>query len=105
MRFRREGGGAQMVVGKLLRLCGHGEHDDAAYVVPELKGSHLGRDCLDVAVAQVLELGVMTEGEVEALRSEAADRVQEAVAVAQKDPKPDPYQEDWRAVSEAGMQA
>src|SRR5215469_4802820 len=28
----RSGGGPQMVVASLLRLCGHGEHDDAGYV-------------------------------------------------------------------------
>ena len=30
----RAGGGPQMVVATLLRLCGHGEHDDAGYVDP-----------------------------------------------------------------------
>src|SRR6266568_9209113 len=33
----RAGHGPQMVVAELLRLCGHGEHDDAGYVDPALK--------------------------------------------------------------------
>src|SRR5262249_40779288 len=37
----RSGRGPQMVVAKLLRLCGHGEHDDASYVAPKLKASPL----------------------------------------------------------------
>src|SRR6185369_11437429 len=45
----REGHGPQMVVARLLRLCGHGEHDDANYVDTKLKASPLGRDCLRVA--------------------------------------------------------
>ena len=45
----RAGGGPQLVVARLLRLCGHGEHDDANYIVPQLKNSSLGRDCLKVA--------------------------------------------------------
>src|SRR2546426_4884693 len=42
----RSGRGPQMVVANLLRLCGHGEHDDAGYIDPKLKASPLGRDCL-----------------------------------------------------------
>src|SRR3984957_10110372 len=45
----RKGGGPQMIVANLLRLCGHGEHDTAEYIDPELKKSPLGRDCLKVA--------------------------------------------------------
>ncbi len=41
----RSGDGPQMVVAKLLRLSGHGEHDDALYVDSNLKKSPLGRDC------------------------------------------------------------
>src|SRR5688572_16995101 len=42
----RSGKGPQLVVGNLLRLCRHGEHDDASYVTADLKCSPLGRDCL-----------------------------------------------------------
>ncbi|HTL73590.1 MAG TPA: thiamine pyrophosphate-dependent dehydrogenase E1 component subunit alpha, partial [bacterium] len=45
----RAGHGPQLIVANLLRLCGHGEHDDAGYIVPELKNSPLGRDCMKVA--------------------------------------------------------
>src|SRR6266568_3292470 len=33
----RAGHGPQMIIAELLRLCGHGEHDDAGYVDPALK--------------------------------------------------------------------
>jgi acetoin:2,6-dichlorophenolindophenol oxidoreductase subunit alpha len=45
----REGGGPQLVVGELLRLVGHGEHDDAHYIDPALKAAPVGRDCVKIA--------------------------------------------------------
>jgi len=39
----RQGGGPQLVVAQLLRLCGHGEHDDAHYIDARLKASPIGR--------------------------------------------------------------
>ena len=50
----RAGQGPQMVVARLLRLCGHGEHDDAGYIDPKLKQSAVGRDCLKVAEGHLL---------------------------------------------------
>src|SRR5688572_2193072 len=35
----RGGDGPQLIVARLLRLCGHGEHDDASYIDPKLKAS------------------------------------------------------------------
>ncbi|MEN8864068.1 MAG: thiamine pyrophosphate-dependent dehydrogenase E1 component subunit alpha [Akkermansiaceae bacterium] len=99
----RAGEGPQMVVGKLLRLCGHGEHDDASYVSPELKDSRLGRDCLKVGIQQVIHKGLATKEEVDLWRNEAIEAVQEAVAKAQTEPGPDPYLDDWRAFSSKGI--
>lgn len=99
----RSGGGPQMVVGKLLRLCGHGEHDDGSYVASELKSSKLGRDCLEIGIGQLIEEGLLTADEVELWKKEAAEEVQEAVAQAQTDPRPDPYRDDWRAFSSKGI--
>ena len=50
----RAGRGPQLVVATLLRLCGHGEHDDASYIDPKLKASPVGRDCLKVAEEHLL---------------------------------------------------
>ena len=100
----RTGGGPQMVVGKLLRLCGHGEHDDGSYVAAQLRESALGQDCLKIGIKEVIEGGIATSAEVESWQKEASEEVQEAVATSQTEPTPNPYQEDWRAVSEEGMQ-
>ena len=98
----RVGQGPQVVVGRLLRLCGHGEHDDGNYVPLGLRESALGRDCLEIGIQQVVDLGFATESEVFSWQNEASERVQEAVARAQTEPKPDPFEEDWRAFSEGG---
>ena len=100
----RNGGGPQMVVGKLLRLCGHGEHDDGSYVPSEVRSSTLGRDCLELGKKQVIELGLATEEEIEDWRKEAAEEVQAAVAQAQTEARPDPYRDDWRAYASEGGQ-
>mgnify|MGYP003577234398 CR=1 FL=1 len=88
-----------MVVGSLLRLCGHGEHDDANYVDPKLKASPLGRDCLKVAEAQLLREGWADSASVAGWRAEAVRKIEEAVAQAQREPTPDPYKEDWCALA------
>jgi pyruvate dehydrogenase E1 component alpha subunit/2-oxoisovalerate dehydrogenase E1 component alpha subunit len=95
----REGRGPQMVVATLLRLCGHGEHDDAGYVDPKLKASPIGRDCLKVAEEFLLRQKWMDATQLAALRNELVHEVEEAVAKVQREPAPDPFAEEWRAIS------
>ncbi len=100
----RRGEGPQIVVGKLLRLCGHGEHDDGSYVPDKVRSSDLGRDCLERGIEQVVSLGLAGAQEIEQWREEAASEVQAAVAQAQTEPRPDPYRDNWRAYSWEGME-
>ena len=95
----RSGHGPQMVVGKLLRLCGHGEHDDASYVPPDLRSQAEGRDCLKSARATMLANNWSTAGALELMEHEAYETVQDAVARAQRDPVPDASRETWAALS------
>src|SRR5208282_65717 len=90
----REGGGPQLVVATLLRLCGHGEHDDAGYVDPKLKSSPIGRDCLKVAEAFLLRQKWMDATQLAALRNQLVHEVEEAVAQVQREPTPDPFAEE-----------
>lgn len=98
-RRAREGHGPQLVVAKLLRLCGHGEHDVADYVDPRLKHSAVGRDCLEVAQEQALDHKWINEKTLKEWRAEAVGQVEEAVAKVQHEAGPDPYREDWYALS------
>ena len=95
----RAGGGPQMVVASLLRLCGHGEHDDAGYIDSKLKGSVLGRDCLKVAEGHLMHQGWADAPTLAVWRNEATQEVEEAVAKVQREPGPDPYKEDWCALA------
>lgn len=99
----RAGAGPQVVVADLLRLCGHGEHDDAGYVDPSLKGSHLGRDCLKVAETEVLNQGWADASTMTSWRLEAVESVDIAVAQVQREPSPDPYKEDWRTLASRSL--
>jgi acetoin:2,6-dichlorophenolindophenol oxidoreductase subunit alpha len=95
----RSGAGPQMVVARLLRLCGHGEHDDAHYIDPQLKSSPCGRDCLKTAEAQLLEGGWTEPGTLALWRQESVETVEATVAKVQREPGPDPYKEDWCALA------
>ncbi len=95
----RAGEGPQMVEATLLRLCGHGEHDDASYVAESLKTSEGGRDCLKVSETRILEEGWADSRALATWRNEAGLKIEEAVATVQREPGPDPYNEDWCALA------
>ena len=95
----RAGHGPQLVVASLLRLCGHGEHDDAGYILPEQKNSPMGRDCLKVAEDWLQKNKLADPAQFAVWRSEAIREIEEAVAQAQREPAPDPYEEKWSALS------
>ena len=95
----RAGGGPQLVVAKLLRLCGHGEHDDSNYVDPKLKNSPLGRDCLKVAEDYLVEQKWADAATFATWRSQCVQEIEDAVAKVQREPAPDPFTENWCAIS------
>ncbi|GHC40936.1 thiamine pyrophosphate-dependent enzyme [Roseibacillus persicicus] len=94
----RAGEGPQLVVADLLRLGGHGEHDDGAYVADALKAGELGRDCLEVAKEELLEAGLVDESLWNQWEEKAREEVTAAVAQTQREAAPDARQEDWRAM-------
>jgi pyruvate dehydrogenase E1 component alpha subunit/2-oxoisovalerate dehydrogenase E1 component alpha subunit len=95
----RAGAGPQFVLATLLRLCGHGEHDDASYVSSDLKCSPLGRDCLKVAESTLEQDGWADAKTIATWRQEAARKIEDTVAQVQREPAPDPYKEEWNAIS------
>jgi pyruvate dehydrogenase E1 component alpha subunit/2-oxoisovalerate dehydrogenase E1 component alpha subunit len=95
----RAGKGPQMIVANLLRLCGHGEHDAAEYVDSKLKGHPGSRDCLKAAEEELQCRNWANLENIAAWRAEAIHKVEEAVATAQREPGPDPYKENWSAIS------
>jgi pyruvate dehydrogenase E1 component alpha subunit/2-oxoisovalerate dehydrogenase E1 component alpha subunit len=95
----RAGHGPQLVVARILRLCGHGEHDDFSYIDAKMKNSPLGRDCLQTAESQLIQRGWIDTAALRNIYKESARKVEEAVAQVQHEPPPDPYKEDWCAIS------
>lgn len=95
----RAGGGPQLVIASLLRLVGHGEHDDAHYVDAKLKDSRLGRDCLEVAAERILEENWSSKTALAELRETAQREIEEAVATTLRERLPDPNEEVWSALA------
>lgn len=91
----RAGGGPQLVVASLLRLVGHGEHDDASYVDPKLRKSPLGADCLELAEQRLIKEQWSSAKALRELQEELQRQVEDAVAITLREPLPDPNTEDW----------
>ena len=98
----RGGEGPQLVVGKLLRLCGHGEHDDGLYVDSKIQRSERGRDCVQVMESRMKKRG--SGKEWQSWRAEAQAEVEAAVINVSAEPVPDPFEEDWSA-TKSGSEA
>jgi TPP-dependent pyruvate/acetoin dehydrogenase alpha subunit len=95
----RSGGGPQLVVANLLRLCGHGEHDDASYIDPKHKAASTGRDCLKVSGDMLVQESWADAATQVRWRAEIVQQVETAVATVQREAAPDPFKEDWSAIS------
>ena len=95
----RAGHGPQLIVGHLLRLVGHGEHDDASYVDPAIKSTPVGRDCLGVAEQQIYAEQWATKADLDKWRAGVVSQVEEAMATALRESPPDPGAEKWTALS------
>lgn len=89
----------QLVIATLLRLGGHGEHDDASYVDPKLRQQPMGRDCLEVAAERIAREGWAGAEEIARWRAELADEMDVLAAKVRREPGPDPADEDWSALS------
>src|SRR5881409_2558164 len=95
----RAGHQPQLVVASVLRLSGHGEHDDASYVTEEIKQQPFARDCLKVAEQTIIDLNLSDAETLAEWRKEAVAQVDEAVTTAQKEAVPEGDKEDWCAYS------
>ena len=95
----RAGRPPQLIVASVLRLSGHGEHDDASYVTDEIKRQSFARDCLKLAEQKIVDLGLADPGTVQMWRNDAARQVEQAITTAQKEAAPNAAEEDWSAIS------
>ena len=94
----RAGRPPQLVVASILRLSGHGEHDDASYVTDEIKREPFARDCLKVAEQTIADLNLLDAETFREWRKDTAAQVDQAISTAQKEAAPEADEEDWRAI-------
>src|SRR5207247_4390688 len=95
----RAGRPPQLVVAEVLRLSGHGEHDDASYITDEMRRESYAQDCLARAEKTIIEQKLADDKTLSEWRAEAAAKVDEAVSAAQQEAAPEGDQEDWCAIS------
>src|SRR3954465_5485974 len=95
----RAGRPPQLVVASVLRLSGHGEHDDASYVSEEMKQQPFARDCLKFAEQTIIGSNLLDPDTLADWRKKAAAKVDEAISTAQKEAPPEGDKEDWCALS------
>src|SRR5881394_1583078 len=94
----RAGRPPQLVVASVLRLSGHGEHDDASYVTEEIRREPFARDCLKVAEQTIADLNLVDAKTLTEWRKDAAAQVDQAISAAQKEAAPEADKEDWCAI-------
>ena len=89
--------GPQMVVATLLRLQGHGTHDDASYVPAELRSRF--PDCLEAAPKKLIADGLIDQAAVDAMWTAVKEEISQAYERIRNDPAPNADDEDWTAYS------
>src|SRR5712672_202094 len=95
----RVGRPPQLVVASILRLSGHGEHDDASYITDDMRRAPFAEDCLVRAERFITERELVGSEILVEWRKAAAAQVDEAIAAAPKEPVPESEKEDWCALS------
>lgn len=95
----RAGRPPQLVVASILRLSGHGEHDDASYITDEMRQAPFAEDCLILAARFITERELADAATLQQWREEAIGQVDAAIETAQKEAPPEAEEEDWCALS------
>jgi TPP-dependent pyruvate/acetoin dehydrogenase alpha subunit len=95
----RAGRPPQLVVASILRLAGHGEHDDFSYVTDDIRKEPFAIDCLKRTEAFIKERELADAETLKRWREEVAEEVENAFSAAQKEPVPSGDEEDWHAIS------
>ena len=95
----RAGRPPQLVVASILRLAGHGEHDDASYVTDDIRREPFAQDALHRTEQLILKQELMNRECLEQMRAEITAEVDEAIATAQQEDTPVGSEEDWCAIS------
>jgi len=99
----RQGGGPTLMECKTYRLRGHSRFDPAAYRPKDEVNEWLRKDAIARFQAKLLEMGIITEAEVQRTVEKARNDVEEATKFALESPFPEPAEalEDVYAAKES----
>lgn len=86
----RTGGGVTLIEVKTFRMKGHAEHDNQAYVPPEIIEEWRARDPLPRFERVLLETGAASPSDFEAIQQRVRREIDAAVDEAERSPMPDP---------------
>jgi pyruvate dehydrogenase E1 component alpha subunit len=86
----REGDGPTLVECQTMRMHGHGAHDDMSYVPKEMLEEWSRRDPIERYAERLVGEHGFTAEEVERIRSEVHERVEEGARNALESPMPEP---------------
>lgn len=88
----RAGEGVTLLEVKTFRVKGHAEHDNQSYVPPELIEEWKTRDPLERFERSLLEHGVATADQFEAIQNRVRQEVDAATDEAERSPMPQPHE-------------
>jgi pyruvate dehydrogenase E1 component alpha subunit len=89
IRRAREGGGPALLECKMVRFFGHFEGDQQTYRGKgEIEDIRSRKDCIKLFSSRVIEAGIITQAELDAIDAEAKREIEEAVAFAKSTPAP-----------------
>ena len=86
----RSGEGVTLIEVKTFRMKGHAEHDNQAYVPPELIEQWKAKDPLARYERVLMELGVATQAEFTAIQERVRREIDAATDEAERSPMPNP---------------
>lgn len=95
----RNGEGPQLIVAELLRLCGHGEHDDAHYVTDDMKQSKVGKDCMEQARSLLISQYGFSMEELQAWEAATLKGINQSINTVKQEGGPDPYTHNWNPLA------
>lgn len=95
----RAGRPPQLVVASILRLAGHGEHDDASYVSADIRQEPFAQDALQRAEQFIREKELLDPEGLKRMRAEIVAEIDQTIATTQQEDAPVGSEEDWCALS------
>jgi pyruvate dehydrogenase E1 component alpha subunit/2-oxoisovalerate dehydrogenase E1 component alpha subunit len=88
----RAGGGVTLLEVKTFRMKGHAEHDNAAYMPPELVEQWKAKDPLARYEKVLIELGAARQSDFDAIQDRVKREVDAATDEAERSPMPQPHE-------------